>query len=461
MIRFLQRNRKRLVTAASALRRNVMRSLLTMLGIVIGIMAVVSIMEIGNGASITLGKSIQSMGSNLIIIMPGAAAAAGIHQGAGSAPTLTPGDVEAIIEQCPAVATAAPVVQARTQVVYGSTNWVPANMLGTSPAYLQIRDWEELEEGECFTHQDVRNANKVCLVGKTLVTELFNESSPIGETIRIQNTPFRVIGVLSRKGANVMGMDQDDILLTPWTTLKYRVSGTALGTVNQSVAAASADGINGFGDLYPRSHIEFYPTLTATQITNTPRQSRLTTVDQIVASAVSTERMQDAVDQINTTLNATHLIRPGEVSDFNLRNLTELSAMFGSTTKLMTSLLLVIAGISLLVGGVGIMNIMLVSVTERTREIGLRMAVGAKGRDIMIQFLVEAVMLCLIGAGIGIALARAVSMLVTLLLGWPIATSIPAIIAAVSVSLLIGVGFGFYPAWRASQLDPIDALRYE
>ncbi len=396
-----------------------MRSLLTMLGIVIGIMAVVSIMEIGNGASITLGKSIQSMGSNLIIIMPGAAAEAGIHQGAGTAPTLTPADVEAIVQQCPAVATAAPVVQARTQVVYGSVNWVPANMLGTSPSYLAIRDWTNLDEGECFTDQDVRNANKVCLIGKTLVTELFNDCSPIGETIRIQNVPFRVIGVLSRKGANVMGMDQDDILLTPWTTLKYRVSGAALGQVNQSVGTATTDGINGFGDAYPRSHVEFYPTLTATQVLNTPRQTRLTTVDQIVASAVSTERMLDAVDQINQTLTVTHQTRPGEAADFNLRNLTELSAMFGSTTKLMTSLLLVIAGISLLVGGVGIMNIMLVSVTERTREIGLRMAVGAKGRDIMIQFLVEAVMLCLIGAGIGIALARGVSMLVTLLLGWP------------------------------------------
>jgi ABC-type antimicrobial peptide transport system permease subunit len=460
-MRIYRRNIKRLISAATALRRNVMRSMLTMLGIVIGIMAVVSIMEIGNGASKTLGKSIQSMGANMIMVMPGAAAAAGIQQGSGSAPTLTPADVEAILLDCPAVATAAPVVMARTQVVYGSTNWVPANMFGTTPAYLEIRDWKNLDEGECFTEQDVRNSNKVCIVGKTLVTELFADCSPIGETIRIQNVPFRVIGVLSRKGANVMGMDQDDILLTPWTTLKYRVSGSALGQVNQSASVGSLDGINSFGDPYPRSHLEFYPTLTTTQMINTPRQTRMTTVDQICASSVSTEKMQIAVDQITATLNRTHQVRPGEAGDFNLRNMTELSEMFGSTTVLMKSLLLMIAGISLLVGGVGIMNIMLVSVTERTREIGLRMAVGARGRDIMIQFLVEAVMLCLIGAMIGIALARGVSMLVTLLMNWPIAASLPAIIAAVSVSILIGVGFGFYPAWRASQLDPIDALRYE
>lgn len=461
-MRIYRRNIKRLISAATALRRNVMRSMLTMLGIVIGIMAVVSIMEIGNGASKTLGKSIQSMGANMIMVMPGAAAAAaGIQQGSGSAPTLTPADVEAILLDCPAVATAAPVVMARTQVVYGSTNWVPANMFGTTPAYLEIRDWKNLDEGECFTEQDVRNSNKVCIVGKTLVTELFADCSPIGETIRIQNVPFRVIGVLSRKGANVMGMDQDDILLTPWTTLKYRVSGSALGQVNQSASVGSLDGINSFGDPYPRSHLEFYPTLTTTQMINTPRQTRMTTVDQICASSVSTEKMQMAVDQITATLNRTHQVRPGEAGDFNLRNMTELSEMFGSTTVLMKSLLLMIAGISLLVGGVGIMNIMLVSVTERTREIGLRMAVGARGRDIMIQFLVEAVMLCLIGAMIGIALARGVSMLVTLLMNWPIAASLPAIIAAVSVSILIGVGFGFYPAWRASQLDPIDALRYE
>jgi ABC-type antimicrobial peptide transport system permease subunit len=267
-----------------------------------------------------------------------------------------------------------------------------------------------------------------------------------------------VIGVLRQKGANVMGMDQDDILITPWTTMKFRISGQAAAS---SDSATTGNGITSIGSAYPRSHIEYYPQATATQLMNTPRQTRTTTVSQIMASAVSTDAIPNAQDQIRATLDDTHRIRPGETADYTIRNMTELSNMFGSTTTLMTSLLLVIAAISLLVGGVGIMNIMLVSVTERTQEIGLRMAVGAKGCDIMIQFLVEAVLLCLIGATIGICLARGVSMLVTLSLGWPIAASVTAIVGAVSVSALIGIGFGFYPAWRAAQLDPIDALRYE
>ncbi|MFY7874009.1 MAG: ABC transporter permease [Pirellula sp.] len=449
------------ITAVLALKRNVLRSLLTTLGIVIGIMAVIAIMEIGQGASATLGKSIQSMGSNLIIVMPGAASAGGIEMGAGTMPTLTPEDVNTILTECPSVAAAAPSVQARMQVVHGSKNWVPATMLGTTPSYLAIRGWISLDEGENFTEQDVRNANKVCVVGLTIVKELFDNQSPIGKSVRINNVPIRIIGVLERKGANVMGMDQDDVLLTPWTTMKNRVSASTLGSVNQSVLASSANGVNSFGDAYPRSFIELYTTLTATQMMNTPRPQRLTNVDQIFASAVSMELIETAVDEIQQALSRSHNIRDGQVDDFNLRNMTELTRMFGSTTLLMTNLLLAIAMIALLVGGVGIMNIMLVSVTERTREIGLRMAVGAKGRDILAQFLVEAVLLCLFGAAIGIVLGRGVSISVSKLAGWPIAASPQAILAAVGVSLIIGIGFGFYPAWRASKLDPIDALRYE
>lgn len=448
-------------TATTALRRNILRSMLTTLGIVIGIMSVIAILEIGKGASTTLGKSIQSMGSNMIIVMPGAASAAGIEMGAGTMQTLTPADVSVIMAECPSVAAAAPTVSARMQVVVGSNNWVPATMLGTTPDYLIIRDWKSMDEGECFTEQDVRNANKVCVIGQTIVKELFEGQSPIGRSLRINNVPIRVIGVLSKKGANVMGMDQDDVVLTPWTTMKNRVSASTLDSVNQSVGGESADGINSFGDAYPRSRIELYTTLTATQLQNTPRPQRKTNIDQIFASAVSMEKIHDAVDEIQIALSRSHNIRPGQSADFNLRNMTELTKMFGSTTVLMTNLLLAIALIALLVGGVGIMNIMLVSVTERTREIGLRMAVGAKGRDILTQFLVEAVLLCLFGAAVGIALGRGISILVSTLAGWPIAASPQAILMAVGVSLIIGVGFGFYPAWRASKLDPIDALRYE
>jgi ABC-type antimicrobial peptide transport system permease subunit len=448
-------------TATTALRRNILRSMLTTLGIVIGIMSVIAIMEIGKGASTTLGNSIQSMGSNMIIVMPGAASAAGIEMGAGTLPTLTPDDVTAILAECPSVAAAAPTVSARMQVLVGANNWVPATMLGTTPEYLTIRDWNLMDQGECFTHQDVRNANKVCIVGQTIVKELFDGQPPIGRSIRINNVPIRVIGVLSKKGANVMGMDQDDILLTPWTTMKNRISASTLGSVNQSAVSGSTDGVNSFRTPYPRSRIEFYTTLTPTQILNTPRPQRQTNVDQIFASAVSMDKIQLAVDEIQESLARSHGIRPGQAEDFNLRNMTELTKMFGSTTVLMTNLLLAIAMIALLVGGVGIMNIMLVSVTERTREIGLRMAVGAKGRDILAQFLVEAVFLCLFGAAVGIALGRGISILVSTLAGWPIAASPQAILTAVGVSLLIGVGFGFYPAWRASKLDPIDALRYE
>jgi ABC-type antimicrobial peptide transport system permease subunit len=435
--------------------------MLTTLGIIIGITAVIAIMEIGNGASKTLGKSIESMGSNLIMIMPGAAAASGIVMGAGTSMTLTPEDVTAIAADCPSVASVAPIVQARFQAVYGSKNWVPGNLFGTTPEYLNIRDWTTMDEGESFTDQDVRNANKVCIVGKTIIKELFDDESAIGKTIRVQNVPLRVIGVLSRKGSNVMGMDQDDALFMPWTTMKYRLSGSAMGQVNQSVTTESANGINSFGDAYPRSFVELYTTLTSTQMQNTPRPQRQATVDHIAASATSMDAIPQALEEIKQTLVRKHQIREGQAEDFNLKNITELTTMFGTTTTLMTNLLLAIALIALMVGGVGIMNIMLVSVTERTREIGLRMAVGAKGRDILTQFLVEAVLLCLFGAAVGIALGRGISILVATLAGWPIEASPQAIATAVGVSLLIGVGFGFYPAWRASKLDPIDALRYE
>jgi ABC-type antimicrobial peptide transport system permease subunit len=461
-MKFNSRKLYRLVRdAIQTLRRNYVRSVLTVLGIVIGIMAVIATMEIGNGAAISMQTSIQSMGSNNIMILPGAAAAAGVMQGAGSLPTLTPDDVETLKRDCDSLANAAPIVQSRMQVVYGNANWVPANMFGTTPDYLAIRDWLDLQDGACFTQQDVRNSNKVCIVGKTIVRELFDGESPIGKTIRVRNVPVTVIGVLSTKGANVVGMDQDDIVLMPWTTMKYRISGGTLGQVNQSAIAVSSDGINAPGDPYPRSKVNFYPVLTETQLSNNVRPQRLETIDQIIVQASSNDRIASAMDEITSLLRANHRLSGASLNDFSLLDMSELAKMFTNLTGMMTSLLLAIATISLLVAGVGIMNIMLVSVTERTKEIGLRMAVGAKPSDIMRQFLTESILLCIFGGTLGIIGGRSISTLIAHLLNWPIGASPVAIFVAVSVSVLIGITFGYYPAHRAAQLDPIEALRFE
>jgi ABC-type antimicrobial peptide transport system permease subunit len=381
--------------------------------------------------------------------------------GSGSVTTLTPEDGEAILRDSPAVRSIAPIVRARTQVVYGSRNWVPQQMIGTTAEFLDIRDWSNLAEGETFTERDVLNANKVCLIGQTLARELFQGESPVGKEIRVKNVSFRVVGVLSAKGANMMGSDQDDILLTPWTTLKYRVTGSALTNPNQSAAAASSSSVNTLNKLYPSQAPELYPKPSDVQAANTPLPVRFANIDQVLAAARSTEEIPAAIQQITDVMRERHRIRDGQPDDFTLRDMTEMTNTLSSTTRLMTNLLLAVAMISLVVGGVGIMNIMLVSVTERTREIGLRMAVGARARDILRQFLVEAVVLCLVGGSVGILLGHGGSRLVELLLRWPVETSPVAIAAAVLVSAGVGIIFGFYPAWKASQLDPIDALRYE
>jgi ABC-type antimicrobial peptide transport system permease subunit len=448
-------------TAFSALRRNPMRALLTTLGIVIGVGAVIAMMEIGAGSSAAIRKTIATMGANVLLILPGTAASGGVSFGAGSVTTLTPEDGEAILRDSPAVRNVAPVVRARTQVVYGNRNWVPQQMIGTTPEFLDIRDWANLAEGDAFSDRDVLNANRVCLVGQTLVRELFQGESPVGKEIRVKNVTFRVVGVLSAKGANMMGSDQDDILLTPWTTLKYRVTGSTLGNTNQSAAAASSSSVNTLNKLYPGQAPELYPKQSDTQTANTPLPVRFANIDQVLAAARSPEEIPAAIQQITDVLRERHRIRDGQPDDFTLRDMTEMTNTLSSTTRLMTNLLLAVAMISLVVGGVGIMNIMLVSVTERTREIGLRMAVGARARDILRQFLVEAVVLCLVGGSVGILLGHGGSRLVELLLRWPVETSPVAIAAAVLVSAGVGIVFGFYPAWKASQLDPIDALRYE
>ena len=450
-------------TALHALRRNVMRSILTTLGIIIGVAAVIAMMEIGRGSSNAIQSTISSMGANNLLIMPGTAASGGVSFGAGSVMTMTPEDCDAILQNCVSIRAGAPVVRVRTQVVYGHKNWVPISIYGTTPRFLEVRDWSILAEGEAFTARDVRNGSKVCLLGQTLVRELFQGESPIGKEIRVKNVAFKVVGVLARKGANMMGQDQDDILLAPWTTIKYRVSGSSATTVNQSASSAdsSAQSVNSLNNLYPGAQVSLYPAPSATQAADTPLPVRFANVDQIMVAARSSESISAAILQITGLLRERHRIHVGEPDDFTVRDMTEMTKALSSTTVLMTNLLLCVAMISLVVGGVGIMNIMLVSVTERTREIGLRMAVGARGRDILRQFLVEAVILCLAGGAFGILLGRLTSYLVSTLLHWPTALSITAIIAAVAVSASVGIIFGFYPAWKASRLDPIEALRYE
>jgi ABC-type antimicrobial peptide transport system permease subunit len=450
-------------TAVHALRRNPMRATLTTLGIIIGVAAVIAMMEIGSGSSAAIQKTIASMGANNLMIHPGTAASGGVSFGAGSVMTLTPQDSEAVLKECPAVRSTTSVVRVRTQVVYGNRNWVPLFIYGIDPAYLDVRDWTNMAEGEAFTDRDVRNSSKVCLLGQTIVRELFEGRSPIGKEVRIKNVSFKVVGVLSAKGANMMGMDQDDIVLAPWTTIKYRVVGSSASTVNQSSASSgtSSSAVNSLNQLYPNSQMTLYPVPSETQTADTPQPVRFTNVDEILAAARSTAEIPLAIKQITELLRQRHRIHPGEPDDFSIRDMTEMTKALSSTTGLMTNLLLCVALISLVVGGVGIMNIMLVSVTERTHEIGLRMAVGAQARDILRQFLVEAVVLCLIGGALGILIGHGGSYLVRLLLHWPIKTSPGAIIAAVLVSASVGIIFGYYPAWKASRLDPIEALRYE
>jgi len=445
--------------ALKALLRNPLRAMLTTLGVVIGVAAVIAMMEIGAGSSAAIQKTISAMGANVLAIRPGAASSGGVTFGSGSTTTLTPADCEAILRECPAVRNAAPMVRTRTQVVRGSRNWVPTFIYGSTPAYLDVQDWT-VAEGAPFVDRDVANANKVCILGQTLVRELFGGQSPVGKEIRIKNVSFRVVGVFSPKGANMMGMDQDDIILAPWSTIKYRVTGDVLESTNQSTSSGGT-GVNTLSNLYPGGQPRLYPERSETQAADNPMPVRFTTIDNILAAAKSTEEIPAAIDQMTLVLRERHRIRAGEPDDFSIRDMTQMMTALTSTTTMMTNLLLAVAMISLLVGGVGIMNIMLVSVTERTREIGLRMAVGARARDILRQFMVEAVVLCLAGGALGILLGHGGSLLVRLLLRWPVETSPAAIAAAVSVSAGVGMIFGFYPAWKASSMDPIEALRYE
>jgi ABC-type antimicrobial peptide transport system permease subunit len=360
----------------------------------------------------------------------------------------------------------APIVSTRQQVVFQNKNWNPASLLGTTPGFLRVREWEEMDEGEPFTDEDVRDGALVCLLGQTLVRELFGERSPIGQEVLVKDVPMKIIGVLRKKGADIVGEDQDDILLAPWTTIKYRVSaGVDSGGPAATAAGAAlpnvADQIQLLSRRYPRAGHDLFVAPALLQALNTPKLERIANVDTILVRSVATSEIPAAMAQITDLLRHRHSIASGQADDFSVRDFTEVVAAVRSTVNLISQLLLCVALIALVVGGVGIMNIMLVSVTERYREIGLRMAVGARPRDILLQFLVESVVLCLMGGLVGILVGRGTSLLVRHLAGWPTQPSWGAMIASVAISATVGIAFGYYPAWKASRLNPIEALSYE
>jgi len=396
-----------------ALSINKMRSALTMLGIIIGVAAVIAMLSVGTGASKQIAEQISSIGSNLIMILPGTTTAGGVRMGVGTHPTLTLDDAEAILRESPAVADVAPLLTGVAQAVYGHQNWA-TGVAGTTHSILNVREWK-LRAGRPFTEQDVKSAAKVCLLGQTVVENLFGDINPIDKIIRIKKVPFTVIGVLERKGQTPTGMDQDDTIYIPVTTAQRKVFGSPL-----------------------------------------PGMVRV-----IMVKAKNTENMRYAEDQIKNLLRQRHHIGPKEENDFSVRNLTEMMQTQQESIRVMTILLGIIASISLIVGGIGIMNIMLVSVTERTREIGIRIAVGAKVWDIRFQFMIEALILSLIGGIIGIAIGILSSNILSTLTDWPVIISPLSILLAFGFSGVVGIFFGFYPAYKASLLNPIDALRYQ
>ncbi len=443
--------------ALKALMRNPTRALLTTLGIVIGIAAVITMMEIGNGSSQSIKSSIEKMGANTILVIPGASRRGGVNQGSGSRMTLTPQDCEAILRECSSVGRAVPMVNAQGyQAVSGNVNYAPRQIVGSAPDFLVIRNWE-ISEGRNFTLREVESRAPVCLVGSTIVREVFGGRSPIDSEVRLKDTAFKVIGVLKSKGANMMGADEDDVIIAPWTTVRLRLTGLTTGTATDTTSTAATTP----SDLYPAEGVAFYPEQAENVETDTLLVPKFIQVDMILLSAVSPDLVSDVEADVTALLRERHRLKPDQENDFHIRNSAEFMKMLSSTSTVMTNLLLGVALISLVVGGVGIMNIMLVSVTERTREIGLRMAVGARSRDILQQFLIESMVLCLVGGIVGILLGHGSALLVQKYLNWPIQSSPGAVLAAVLVSAAVGVIFGFYPAWKASQLDPIEALRYE
>lgn len=397
--------------AVKAIRRNKVRSFLTMLGIIIGVAAVIAMIAIGQGSKQSIQSQIAGMGSNMITVRPSSNIMGGARLDASNVQTLTEGDVMALQKNAVSINAVSPLVSSRGQVINGSNNWT-TTIQGVSPDYLAIRSWS-VEDGTNFSVQDISTAAKVCLVGHTIITNLFPDGEePLGKLIRFKNIPIKIIGILSKKGENAFGQDQDDIILTPITTVQKRILAT-------------------------------------------------TYYQAIFASAVDENSTDKAVAEMSQVLRSSHRLIKGADDDFTIRTQAELLSTFTSTSQILTVLLAVIAGISLVVGGIGIMNIMYVSVTERTKEIGLRMSVGARGKDILLQFLIEAILISITGGLIGVMLGITSTRLITILLKWPTLITQSSVLLSFLVCFITGVFFGYYPALKASRLDPIEALRYE
>ncbi len=449
-----------LITCLRALVRNPMRAALTILGIVIGIAAVVAIMEIGEGSKQQITDQIASLGANIVNVSGASVSTQGVNSGMGGRASIYAEDADAIMRECPdTVELASPVVRANGQIIVGNMNWSPNSITGGNEHYLNIEGWE-VESGMAFTKQQVEDSARVCLIGTTIAKECFPNVDPIGQEVRIKDVVFTVIGVLASKGADMMGNDKDDCLILPWSSVRTRLKGASSEAAISKGGAANKSAVSSTST-FSTTGVDFYPGADLQPYSNAPHPLRTRTVDSLTVMIRDKENPNPAMDDMTTVLRRQHQLEPGVLDDFQLRDRAQFAKMVTSTSETMSSLLLAVAMISLVVGGVGIMNIMMVSVTERTREIGLRMAVGARPRDIMWQFLVEAVLLCLMGGILGIALGRGASIFVSQQNGWPIASSPGAMLLSVTVAALIGIVFGWYPAYKASKLDPIDALHHE
>lgn len=448
-----------LVTCLRGLVRNPMRAMLTILGIVIGIAAVVAIREIGEGSKQQISSDVASLGADVVNVWGASVSNSGVNTGRGGRASLYPEDAEAIMRDCKeTVLLASPTVRAGGQVIVGNKNWSPSSIIGGNEHYLGIEGWKVVN-GRAFNKEQVDNSARVCLIGQTIARELYAGKDPVGQEIRIKDVVFTVIGVLGEKGAD-MGQDKDDCLILPWTSIRTRLMGASMDASIVRAGAANATRPSATST-FPTSSVSFYPGCDLQPYTGAPHPLHTRTVDSLIVKVKDKENAKPAMAQITAVLRREHNLAPGVLDDFEMFDRGQISTMVTSISTTMTTLLMAVAFISLVVGGVGIMNIMLVSVTERTREIGLRMAVGARPRDIMAQFLLESVLLCLVGGLLGIAMGHGASSVVSGLAGWPIATSPAAWVLAVSVAAVIGIVFGWYPAYKASRLDPIDALHHE